>query len=62
MWIKRCVFSNPSLTTMKLAYICGTLNEQLDAISVFKKINDMRKLVQNNILPGGSVAWILPLL
>ena len=37
------------LTTMKLSYIYGTLSEQLEAISVFEKINDMRKLMQNSM-------------
>ena len=37
------------LTTMKLSYIYGTLSEQLEAISVFEKINDIRKLMQNNL-------------
>ena len=32
------------LTTMKLSYIYGTLSEQLEAISVFEKIDDIRNL------------------
>ena len=51
-----------NITNMKLAYIYGTLSEQIEAISVFEKITDMRKLVQNNIIRGGSAARTLALL
>ena len=43
-------------TNVKLKYIYGTLDEQLEAIIILEKIDDMRSHMRNNILPGGSVA------
>jgi hypothetical protein len=37
------------ISTMKLSYIYGTLSEQLEAISVFEKIDDIMKLMQNSL-------------
>ena len=43
-------------TNMKLQYIYGTLNEQLEAIIILEKIDNMRSHMRYNIIPGGSVA------
>ena len=43
-------------TSMQLKHIYGTLTEQLEAIIVFEKIDDMRKVMLRNILPGESSA------
>ena len=47
-------------TNVKLKYIYGTLDEQLEAILILEKIDDMRSHMRNTILPGGSVARIDP--
>ena len=43
-------------TSMQLKHIYGTLTEQLEAVIVFEKIDDMRKVMLRNILPGESSA------
>ena len=39
-------------SSMKLDAIYGTLSEQLEAIQIFEKIDDIRTLMRKDILPG----------
>ena len=43
-------------TNVKLEGIYGTVSQQKEAVSILLKIDNMRKLMKNYILPGRSVA------
>ena len=43
-------------TNVKLEYIYGTVSQQKKTVSIFLKIDNIRKIMKNDILPGRSVA------
>ena len=47
------------ISTMKIDYIYGSVSQQKEAISVFIRIDNMRNLMESNILPGGTDARTL---